>query len=146
MLNIFHRLPKLTRHRIGRTGEDYAVKLLKNSNCQIFARNWRFSYAHDGAGELDIVALDGETLIFVEVKTRSSLDNYLPGANLSDEQKKRIRRGALTYCRKLHIHETVLKRFDLVEVIYDGKTLQDIAWHRNYMPFFKPARFDRFLN
>ena len=138
MLNIFRFRRRVTSREVGRTGEDYAVKLLKNSNCQIFARNWRFSYAHDGAGELDIVALDGETLIFVEVKTRSTLDNYLPGANLSDEQKKRIRRGALTYCRRLHIPETILKRFDLVEVIYDGKTLQDIAWHRNYMPFLRP--------
>ena len=138
MLNIFRFRRFVTSKEIGRGGEDYAAKLLKKSNCQIMARNWRFSYAHDGAGELDIVALDGETLIFVEVKTRSTLDNYLPGANLSDEQKKRIRRGALTYCRKQHIPGTVLKRFDLVEVIYDGKTLQDIAWHRNYMPFAEP--------
>lgn len=144
MLNIFRFRRSVTSKEIGCGGEDYAVKLLKTSNCQIMARNWRFSYAHDGAGELDIVALDGETLIFVEVKTRSTLDNYLPGANLSDEQKKRIRRGALTYCRKLHIHATVLKRFDLVEVIYDGKTLQDIAWHRNYMPFSRPQSLTDF--
>ena len=55
MLNIFRFRRRVTSREVGRTGEDYAVKLLKNSNCQIFARNWRFSYAHDGAGELDIV-------------------------------------------------------------------------------------------
>ena len=138
MLNIFRFRRSVTSKEIGRGGEDYAVKLLKKSNCQIMARNWRFSYAHDGAGELDIVALDGETLIFVEVKTRSTLDNYLPGANLSDKQKKLIRRGAKTFCRMKHISNAVNKRFDLVEVIYDGKRLKNIALHENYMPFSQP--------
>ena len=142
----FLRRKKARHMLLGSSGEAWAIKLFRKRNCLILARNWRNNTTHDGAGELDIVLLDGETLVFGEVKTRSKLDEYLPGANLSDSQKKRIRRGAAVYCRKLHIHETVLKRFDLVEVIYDGKTLQDIAWHRYYMPFFKPARFDRFLN
>ena len=136
-MNFFARA-KAKHIKLGSRGENFAVKLYRKRNAVILCRNWRNSMAHDGSGELDIVLLDGETLVFAEVKTRRKLDNYLPGANLSDEQKKRIRRGAAVYCRKQHIPETVLKRFDLVEVIYDGKTLQDIAWHRNYMPFSRP--------
>ena len=127
-----------SRHlEIGARGESLAVKLLRKRNCTILARNWRNSNEHDGAGELDIVAVDGETVIFVEVKTRRKLDNYLPGANLSDSQKKRIRQGAKAYCRKYNIDESIAKRFDLVEVILDGKKLVDIALHENYMAFFQ---------
>ena len=119
MLNIFQRLPKLTRQRIGRTGEDYAVKLLKNSNCQIFARNWRFSYAHDGAGELDIVALDGETLIFVEVKTRSSRRYGGPLAGISPAKARTLCRAAQAW---LGSHSAWEKpcRFDIVCLVRQG--------------------------
>ena len=124
--------------KLGSRGEGFAVRLYRKRNCQILARNWRNSAARDGAGELDIVLLDGETLVFAEVKTRRKLDNYLPGANLSDKQKKLIRRGAKTFCRMKNISSNINKRFDLVEVIYDGKHLKDIALHENYMPFSDP--------
>ena len=137
MLNIFKRKP-FSHIQLGRRGEAAAVRLFKARNCVILARNWRNNNEHDGIGELDIVLLDGETLVFAEVKTRRKLDNYLPGANLAPEQKKRILHGARSYCRIKHISNDISKRFDLVEVIYDGKTLQDIAWHRNYMPFLRP--------
>jgi putative endonuclease len=76
--------------KLGLLGEKTAARLFKARNCTILARNWRNNSSHDGVGELDIVLLDGETLVFAEVKTRSKADDYLPGANLSDEQKKRI--------------------------------------------------------
>lgn len=136
-MNFFARA-KAKHIKLGCRGENFAVKLYCRRNCQILARNWRNSAAHDGSGELDIVLLDGETLVFAEVKTRRKLDNYLPGANLSDKQKKHIRRGAKTFCRMKHISNNVPKRFDLVEVIYDGKRLLDIALHENYMPFSDP--------
>ena len=131
----FFARAKAKHIKLGSRGENFAVKLYRKRNCQILARNWRNSAAHDGSGELDIVLIDGETLVFAEVKTRRKLDNYLPGANLSERQKIRIRRGAHAYCRKHHIPESILRRFDLVEVIYDGRKLIDIALHENYMSF-----------
>lgn len=137
-MSIFDRF--VARHiKVGTMGEKAAVKLFKSRNAIILARNWRNTSSHDGKGELDIVLLDGETLVFAEVKTRSKSDNYLPGANLSDAQKQRIRRGAQAYCRKHHIAEEVAKRFDLVEVIHDGRKLHSIAIHENYMPFSRPV-------
>lgn len=125
--------------QLGIAGEKLAVKLFRKRNCIILARNWRNSLAHDGIGELDIVLLDGETLVFAEVKTRRKLDNYLPGANLSDMQKQRIRRGARAYCRQHGVPECIDKRFDYVEVIYDGRRLKDIALHENYLSFSSAA-------
>jgi putative endonuclease len=53
--------------QIGRAGEDLAVKFLEGKGAQIIARNFR-----SRAGEVDIIAIDGETLVFVEVKSWSA--------------------------------------------------------------------------
>ena len=124
------------RHiELGRRGEAAAVRFFRRRNCVILARNWRFTTAHDGNGELDIVLLDGETLVFAEVKTLRRAHKYLPGGNLHEKQKRRIRRGARAYCRKFSIPENLEKRFDLVEVMHSGRRVQDIALHENYMSF-----------
>ncbi|MBE6380674.1 MAG: YraN family protein [Lentisphaerae bacterium] len=145
MLNIFKRKP-FSHIQLGRKGEAAAVRLFKARNCVILARNWRNNNEHDGIGELDIVLLDGETLVFAEVKTRRKLDKYLPGTNLSDAQKKRICRGAHAYCRKHHVPESVEKRFDLVEVIHDERKIVDIALHEKYMTFSNPMSLNSQTN
>ena len=118
---------KAAHLKLGRRGETCAVKLLKRRNCVILARDWRKK-----GGELDIVALDGGTLVFVEVKTRRKLDRYRPSANLTPEQKLRIRRGAAKFLRAID-DPPVPRRFDLIEVIHDGRKLKGIALHENYM-------------
>jgi len=112
---------------LGQRGERCAAKLLKLRGCIILARDWRRK-----GGELDIVALDGGTLVFVEVKTRRKLDLYRPAANLTPEQKNRIRRGAAKFLRAID-HPPVPIRFDLIEVIHDGRRLNGIALRENYM-------------
>ena len=112
---------------LGRRGETCAVKLLKRRNCVILARDWRKK-----GGELDIVALDGGTVVFAEVKTRRKLDLYRPAANLTPEQKLRIRRGAAKFLRTIG-DPPVPRRFDLIEVIHDGRRLKGIVLHENYM-------------
>ena len=57
----------------GRVGEEAAVRHLKKQGYQILSRNFRKAFA-----EVDIVARDGETLVFIEVKTRSSLQFGAP--------------------------------------------------------------------
>ena len=119
--------------KLGATGEDIALRMFRNQGYELLARDCRFP-----KGEIDLILRGGLCLVFAEVKTRRKLDNYLPGANLAPEQKKRILHGARSYCRIKHISNDISKRFDLVEVIYDGKHLHDIALHENYMPFSAP--------
>lgn len=121
----FRRLRNWSR-RIGRRGENAAVDLLIDKNIQILARNCRIA---PHCGEVDVIALDGETLVFVEVKTR-----YLKGSpreNLSEEQKKRIRRAAGTYLSILEAPGFKI-RFDLIEVIA-GRfgSIRSIHHHQN---------------
>lgn len=111
------RHAKSWSRRIGRRGENAASALLTDEGCRILARNCRAS----AGGELDIVALDGATLVFTEVKTRYSgtgeLDEKnMPRYNLRAAQKRRICRGAAAYLRELEDPE-ISYRFDLIEVV-----------------------------
>lgn len=81
----------MSRARIGRAGEFIAALLLRLKGYRVLAR--RFSLgAGTGAGEVDLIARRGRTLVFVEVKTRAGLDvaalAILPG------QRRRIVRAA----------------------------------------------------
>ena len=69
-------------------------------------------------GEVDLVCRDGDTLVFVEVKTRSSLDFGRPARAVDAEKQALITRGALAWLRLLD-NPDVLFRFDIVEVLIE---------------------------
>jgi putative endonuclease len=77
---------------VGRFGEQQAVEHLEAGGLQILDRNWRCR-----AGELDIVARDGSQLVFVEVKTRSSLAFGAPAEAVDRAKSARIRELALRW-------------------------------------------------
>lgn len=99
--------------KLGRFGEDTAVRLLKIKGCRILARNFRLK-----SGELDIVALDGLTIVFVEVKTLRRIPGFTPAGNLSLEQMRRNRITGKLYLTLFGIPEHPC-RFDLIEVTVD---------------------------
>ncbi|MCL1872315.1 MAG: YraN family protein [Promicromonosporaceae bacterium] len=72
---------------VGRRGEQLAAELLTQEGYRVLARNWR---GHDG--ELDLVALDGSTLVAVEVKTRSSARYGHPAEAVTPRKVARLRR------------------------------------------------------
>jgi putative endonuclease len=71
------------RKALGRRGEDAAGKFLKSKGMKILDRNFRTDM-----GEIDIVAMDGDTVVFVEVKTRTNADKWVP-EDAVDERKLR---------------------------------------------------------
>jgi putative endonuclease len=77
---------------VGRFGEDVAARHLEAAGLEILARNWRCR-----AGELDVVARDGSQLVFVEVKTRSSLAFGAPAEAVDRAKSARIRQLALRW-------------------------------------------------
>lgn len=100
------------RHlRLGRLGENTAGRLLASKNMLVLCRNYRTK-----AGEIDIVARDGRTLVFVEVKTLRRHRRGRPAENLKPTQKRRIYRAAMRYLREIDLPDVVY-RFDLVEVV-----------------------------
>ncbi len=99
------------RHlRIGRRGENIACRLLRSKQYDVLVRNCKYS-----SGEIDIVARDGRTLVFVEVKTRFYTTSARPSEGLSLKQKKRIINASRRYLRQIE-NPKVPCRYDLIEV------------------------------
>ena len=98
--------------RLGTRGEKLASQFLKRNGYKILYRNFR---GRTG-GEIDLVCRDGDTLVFVEVKTRTRLDFGRPFDAIDRDKRKQISRGALAWLRLLNDPD-VLFRFDVVEVI-----------------------------
>ncbi len=74
---------------VGRYGEDVAARFLVDAGYQLLARNWRCEL-----GEVDIVALDGDTLVVCEVKTRRSATFGSPAEAVDARKLARLRRLA----------------------------------------------------
>jgi putative endonuclease len=85
------RLRRLfTKKTLGKRGENAAARYLRRRGYKILARGDRF-----GPGELDIVALDGETIVFVEVKTRESTVAGHPADAVDNVKQRRLTRLAV---------------------------------------------------
>ena len=80
------------RKRIGRRGERVAARHIRRSGLRILARN-----IHCGGGEIDIVAVDGDTLVFVEVKTRTAASWCEGLQRIGAAKRRRLRRACRAY-------------------------------------------------
>ena len=78
------------RGALGRYGEDVAAGLLQSMGMTILSRNWRCP-----AGELDIVARDGDALVVCEVKTRRGVSHGSPADAVGPRKMQRLRALAL---------------------------------------------------
>ncbi len=102
----------------GRRGEDLAHRYLRRNGFTVVARNWR---PPQGGGELDIVAWEGETLVFVEVKSRTSGEWSAPERDIDAEKISALRRAARDYVRRSGADES-RTRFDAVSITGDAIT------------------------
>ena len=114
------RLPKGAAHlTTGLRGEDAAYFHLRNLGYIIIARRWRSPKLR---GDIDLIGWDGDSLCFIEVKTRSSRD-FQPAETAVDHEKRRmLSRMAQEYIRQLENFERISMRFDVVSVYFtEGK-------------------------
>lgn len=108
-----HRV--MTRSRaLGRRGEDLAHRHLQKLGYRIVARNYR---TLSGKHEVDLIAWDGDRLVFVEVKTRSNDETGTPDRAVTPEKQHRITRAAMDY-----VHAS---RSDWSQVRFDVLTIVD---------------------
>ncbi len=99
----------------GIEGERLAVSALKKRRYKIVERNFTTP-----AGEIDIIARDGECTVFVEVRTRTSVEFGLPQETIVPRKRKRLYNAARWYLQKRRIGD-VECRFDVVAVILDDE-------------------------
>ncbi|MCC6860838.1 MAG: YraN family protein [Bryobacterales bacterium] len=96
----------------GRRGEDLAHRLLRKKGFTVVARNYR---PRSGHGEIDLVAWDGGTLVFVEVKLRATQEYGSPEEAVDREKRRRLERAGREYARQAGVlWENV--RFDIVAI------------------------------
>jgi putative endonuclease len=100
---------------LGRHGEELAAGFLEAQGMRIVDRNWRCP-----AGEIDIVALDGDALVIVEVKTRRSLAYGHPFEAVGVEKLARLHRLASAWCRDHELRMPQQRRVDVIAVLDDG--------------------------
>lgn len=111
----YEEMPWRRRIPLGRRGEDIAARYLRRCGYRILERNFRAAGA-----EIDLVAADRETFVFVEVKTRSGADFGMPAEAVDARKSERIRRAAAMYLRRNRAAERPA-RFDIVAIIGAGR-------------------------
>ncbi len=127
MIDWLYRAGDALRRRLrpadhGRLGEDLAHRYLRRQGCTIVARRYRPS---SGGGEIDLVVWQGDTLVFVEVKTRATAEFGAPDRAVDAEKERYLRRAARDYARRASVAwERV--RFDIVSVVLTDPPL--IEW------------------
>jgi putative endonuclease len=114
----------MDRKELGRRGEEAAAAYLERVGFTVLDMNWRTK-----AGEVDIVARDGDTLVLIEVKTRRSLAKGTPEDAVSATKQRRIGRLAAAYLQGLETEPEAV-RFDVVTIYVLGEDRALLRHHR----------------
>ncbi|MBI4496080.1 MAG: YraN family protein [Deltaproteobacteria bacterium] len=101
---------KTDRLALGKKGEELAVAQLKRLKYKILERNFKCLF-----GEMDIIARDGGTLVFVEVKTRSGPEFGGAAAAVNERKQRQLSRVALAYLAQKNLKDAPA-RFDVIAV------------------------------
>ena len=109
----------------GFQGEEYAAHFLQKQGYKIIERNWHKRYA-----ELDIVALDGDCLVFVEVKSRFGEQFDKPEEAMTPWKIKALTRAAYMY-KAAHPELPDFMRMDFVGITYKNGEVVDINLIKN---------------
>jgi putative endonuclease len=96
----------------GEQGERRAARFLRRLGYHVVATRKRLRY-----GEIDIVAVDGRTVVFVEVKTRRTDAGITPAEAVNDLRRRRLSRAAVAFL-KAHSLLDYPARFDIIEVVW----------------------------
>jgi putative endonuclease len=109
---LFRQLPQQPqKYALGQRGENAAAKFLRNEGYKIICRNFRC-----GVGEIDIVARDGKTLVFAEVKTRVD-DEPTPEDQVNPTKQHQLTKAARFYLSRYGTPQPPA-RFDVIAVVW----------------------------
>lgn len=107
-------IPGKATQALGRSGEEIACRYLIGKSYEIIARGFRMF-----RGEIDIIARDGETLVFVEVKARADESHGRPEESVTPGKQRQIRKIAQGYLLE-HPSPDVGCRFDVIAILIRG--------------------------
>jgi len=96
---------------LGKKGEELAREYLKKHGYKIVEQNYKTPF-----GEIDIIAQDNNTLVFIEVKTRESIEFGLPFESVNKMKRRKIANVALSYLKRFQ--DLPPCRFDVLSIYY----------------------------
>ncbi|MCS7336827.1 MAG: YraN family protein [Verrucomicrobiae bacterium] len=135
LAELFTRKRALVQFAHGRLGERAAKRHLKKLGLKFLTANYR-----SPRGEIDLVFRDGDCLVFVEVKTRSSEDWVRPAAAVNEDKRRALTRAALDYLELLG-NPQVKVRFDIVEVLLEHGKVRAVRHLPNTFAMSAPYRY-----
>jgi len=104
---------------LGRRGEDIAKEYLENLGYRVLRMNWKY-----GRAEVDVIAHHRDTLVFVEVKTRSSVDYGLPEDFVNTKKERQLEYAANEYIEDSNYQGEI--RFDIIAIVFENKHIYKI--------------------
>jgi putative endonuclease len=104
---------KQTKSAIALTGETLAAGFLENSGFKLICRNYHSAY-----GEIDIIALDDNELVFVEVKTRTGSTFRIAEDSVSLKKQQKLTLTAMKFLEERHDFGNMTCRFDVISILY----------------------------
>lgn len=110
--------------RLGETGERLAQTFLEGLGYRFLDRNW-----HCASGELDLIMLDGDELVFVEVKTRRGEGSGRAGESVSTSKASRLLDSAEWYIGQHAEHQERVWRCDLVAITMSTSAQSPLILH-----------------
>ncbi len=102
----------------GNWGEDKACDYIHSIGYEIIERNFR-----NRLGEIDIIAKDGATVCFIEVKTRYSLTHGKPFESVNATKKRKLIQLALSFLKYRFKTTSIKSRFDVISIIQDDTNI-----------------------
>ncbi len=120
-----HKSEKSHNKILGEKGEKAACQYLKRRGFDVIETNWTC-----GFGEVDIVAIDEDTLVFVEVKTRSGIEHGLPEDAITYTKRKKYEKIAMAYLEKSDYNDLPI-RFDAISITLMAEDRAFLRHHKN---------------
>ena len=119
-----------SNQRTGRLGEQLAVDFIRaKTSLRVVRRNWS-----NGQQEIDIIATDGEILVFVEVRARAATAKVPGYATLTRKKRNNLRKAAYSYMNTLK-HRPRTYRYDAIELRMIGDMADQIHHFQNIQVF-----------
>ena len=100
----------MRRRQLGQRGEQLAADYLQQQGYRLTERNYRCRL-----GEIDLIAWDAQTLVFIEVKTKGHLQFGVPQSMVTRSKQQKIVRVAMVYVQERHLRDKPL-RFDVIAI------------------------------
>jgi putative endonuclease len=108
------------RQILGRTGEELALKYLLQLDYTLVCRNYRLR-----SGEIDLIMQDSATLVFIEVRSKTSTDFGTPLETIDFAKRRQIEKTARQFLARRRISDEIRCRFDVVGIVFrPGQTPQ----------------------